>query len=66
MDQASIDPGRLMKMVAKNAKKGAQFTPQGILRLPLNATEPHDVLMEIRALFEQLALQTDVDAVARR
>ena len=38
--QASIDPGRLMKMVAQNAKKGAQFTPQGVLRFPLKATEP--------------------------
>ncbi len=52
--QASIDPGRLMKMVAQNAKKGAQFTPQGVLRFPLKATEPRDVLNEIRALLEEL------------
>jgi transcription-repair coupling factor (superfamily II helicase) len=65
-DQASVDPGRLMKMVAKHAKKGAQFTPQGILRFPLTATQPQDILLELRVLFEQLALETDVDAVARR
>src|SRR6202522_2887946 len=52
--QANIDPGRLMKMVAQNAKKGAQFTPQGVLRFPLKATEPRDVLNEIRALLEEL------------
>src|ERR1700728_1356066 len=53
--QASIDPGRLMKLVAQNAKKGAQFTPQGVLRFPLKATEPGDVLSEIRTLLEVLA-----------
>jgi transcription-repair coupling factor (superfamily II helicase) len=65
-DQASIDPGRLMKMVAKNAKSGAQFTPQGILRFPFKATAPQDILLELRVLFEELALETNVDAVARR
>jgi transcription-repair coupling factor (superfamily II helicase) len=43
-----------MKMVAQNAKKGAQFTPQGVLRFPLKAAEPRDVLNEIRALLEEL------------
>jgi transcription-repair coupling factor (superfamily II helicase) len=52
--QASIDPGRLMKLVAQNAKKGAQFTPQGVLRFPLQATEPKEILDEIRALLEAL------------
>src|ERR1700691_393056 len=52
--QANVDPGRLMKMVAQNAKKGAQFTPQGVLRFRLKATEPRDVLNEIRALLEEL------------
>jgi transcription-repair coupling factor (superfamily II helicase) len=53
--QANIDPGRLMKLVAQNAKKGAQFTPQGVLRFPLKATEPGEVLDEIRALLVALA-----------
>src|SRR5271155_3191237 len=62
--QASIDPGRLMKMVAQNAKKGAQFTPQGVLRFPLQATEPQDVLVEIRALLEELAAGEEVEVAA--
>ena len=52
--QASIDPGRLMKLVAKNAKAGAQFTPQGVLRFPLTAKEPVQVILEIRLLLDEL------------
>jgi transcription-repair coupling factor (superfamily II helicase) len=57
-ETAAVDPGRLMKLVAKNAKRGAQFTPQGVLRFPLTATKPEDILNEVRALLEELALQT--------
>jgi transcription-repair coupling factor (superfamily II helicase) len=62
--QASVDPGRLMKLVAQNAKKGAQFTPQGVLRFPLKATEPGDVLNEIRALLEALAATEEPEVAA--
>jgi transcription-repair coupling factor (superfamily II helicase) len=55
-ENASIDPGRLMKLVAKNAKRGAQFTPQGVLKFPLTGMKPDDVLIEIRLLLEELAL----------
>ena len=55
-ENAGIDPGRLMKLVAKNAKRGAQFTPQGVLRYPLSSPKPDDVLAEIRALLDQLAV----------
>jgi transcription-repair coupling factor (superfamily II helicase) len=57
-ETAAVDPGRLMKLVSKNAKRGAQFTPQGVLRFPLAATKPEDVLNDVRALLEELALQT--------
>ena len=57
-ETAAVDPGRLMKLVSKNAKRGAQFTPQGVLRFPLTATKPDEVLAEVRALLEELALQT--------
>jgi len=57
-ETAAVDPGRLMKLVAKNAKRGAQFTPQGVLRFPLSATKPEEILNEVRALLEELALQT--------
>ncbi len=56
-DKAEIDPGRLMKLVARNAKKGAQFTPQGVLRFPLAGKKPAEVFQEVHALLEQLALE---------
>ena len=57
-EHASIDPGRLMKLVARNAKRGAQFTPQGVLRYPLAQTKPDEVLMEIRLLLDELTVET--------
>ena len=57
-ESAAVDPGRLMKLVAKNAKRGAQFTPQGVLKFPLKAIKPEEVLAEVRALLEELTLQT--------
>jgi transcription-repair coupling factor (superfamily II helicase) len=56
-EKAEVDPGRLMKLVARNAKKGAQFTPQGVLRFPIAGTRPADVFQEVHALLEQLALE---------
>lgn len=54
-ENAAIDPQHLMRLVAKNAKRGAQFTPQGLLKFPLAATRPDEVLLEIRDLLEKLA-----------
>jgi len=54
-ENAGVDPGRLMKLVAKNAKRGAQFTPQGVLRYPLSSPKPDDVLVEIHVLLDQIA-----------
>jgi transcription-repair coupling factor (superfamily II helicase) len=51
---AQVDPGVLMKLVARNAKKGAQFTPQGIFRWPLTSAKAEDVLAETRALLDSL------------
>jgi transcription-repair coupling factor (superfamily II helicase) len=53
-DKALIDPARLMQLVAKNAKRGAQFTPQGVLRFPLAATKPEAIMVEVHALLEKL------------
>ena len=44
-----------MKLVARNARKGAQFTPQGVLKFPLAATRPDEILLEIRELITNLA-----------
>jgi transcription-repair coupling factor (superfamily II helicase) len=51
---AAIDPAMLMKLVSRNAKRGAQFTPQGTLRWPLHSAKTEDVLSETRALLHSL------------
>ncbi len=55
MENAAVDPQHLMRLVARNAKRGAQFTPQGLLKYPLTATRPDEVLLEIRELLTNLA-----------
>ncbi len=55
MENAAIDPAHLMRLVAQNAKRGAQFTPQGLLKYPLAATRSDEVLLEIHEVLEKLA-----------
>jgi transcription-repair coupling factor (superfamily II helicase) len=50
----SVDPGTLMKLVSRNTKRGAQFTPQGLLRWPLTSAKAEEVLAETRALLDSL------------
>ncbi|MGA8937889.1 MAG: hypothetical protein WB439_01875, partial [Acidobacteriaceae bacterium] len=50
----SINVGALMKLVARNAKNGAQLTPQGTLRWPLTSAQADAVLSETRELLEML------------
>jgi len=52
--EKSVDPGVLMKLVSRNAKKGAQFTPQGVLRWPLAGAKAEEVLDGTRALLDAL------------
>jgi len=54
-EDAAIDPQHLMRLVAKNTKRGAQFTPQGVLKFPLAAIRPDEILLEIRELINKLA-----------
>jgi transcription-repair coupling factor (superfamily II helicase) len=49
-----INPGMLMKLVAKNAKNGAQMTPQGLLKWPLSGAQADVVLRETRELLDML------------
>ena len=49
-----VDPGLLMKLVSRNARNGAQFTPQGVLRWPLTSAKAEDVLRETRELLDSL------------
>jgi transcription-repair coupling factor (superfamily II helicase) len=55
VENAAVDPNRLMQLVARNARRGAQFTPQGVLKLPLTATRPDEVLLEIQEILSRLA-----------
>jgi len=50
-----VDPATIMRLVARNAKRGAQFTPQGVLRWPLTSAKAADVLSETRAMLESLS-----------
>ncbi len=54
-ENAAVDPAHLMQLLERNARRGAQFTPQGVLKYPLTATRPDDVLLEIRGLLADLA-----------
>jgi len=54
-ENAAVDPAHLMQLVQRNAKRGAQFTPQGVLKLPLKSSRPDEVLLEIRELLACLA-----------
>src|SRR6202453_271528 len=53
-DSKTVDPAMLMKLVSRNAKRGAQFAPQGTLRWPLPSAKAEDVLSETRALLDSL------------
>jgi transcription-repair coupling factor (superfamily II helicase) len=56
-DGKGINVGALMKLVARNAKNGAQLTPQGTLRWPLSSAQADVVLAETRELLEMLRPQ---------
>jgi transcription-repair coupling factor (superfamily II helicase) len=49
-----INVGALMKLVSRNAKNGAQLTPQGVLRWPLSGSDAETVLSETRELLASL------------
>jgi transcription-repair coupling factor (superfamily II helicase) len=55
MENAAVDPAHLMRLVARNAKRGAQFTPQGLLKYPLAALRSDEILLEIHEVLEKLA-----------
>ncbi|MBT9331619.1 transcription-repair coupling factor [Paracidobacterium acidisoli] len=65
-EHAGVDPGRLMKLVAKNAKRGAQFTPQGVLKYPLTSSKAAEVIAEVRTLLEELTAGEQASGPANR
>jgi transcription-repair coupling factor (superfamily II helicase) len=51
--ETHIDPARLMNLVSQT--RGAQFTPAGVLILPLDgATSPAEILAFLKQRFDQL------------
>jgi transcription-repair coupling factor (superfamily II helicase) len=54
-ENAPVDPQVLLRIVARHAKRGAQFTPQGVLKYPLSSARPDEILLEIRDLLLNLA-----------
>ena len=54
---AAIDPARLAQFVAAESKAGAQFTPAGILKFSLKATQPAEVLERLKGLLVQLSAE---------
>jgi len=54
---APIDPGAMMKLVSRSAKRGAQFTPQGVLRWPISSSKPAEVISEARGLLEEITVR---------
>jgi transcription-repair coupling factor (superfamily II helicase) len=52
---SQVDPATMMKLVSRNARRGAQFTAQGMLRWPLTSAKAEVVLTETRSLLESLS-----------
>jgi transcription-repair coupling factor (superfamily II helicase) len=50
---AAVDPEELSRFVS--AQRGAQFTPDGMLKFALKATAAEEVLRALRTILEQLA-----------
>ena len=50
---AVVDPGKLASFVS--SQRGAQFTPEGVLKFSLKANTAEEVLSQLRNLLEQLA-----------
>ena len=63
--RATVDPAAMMKLVSWNAKRGAQFTPQGILRWPLSSAKAQDVIAETRTLLESLSPTEPANSLIR-
>ncbi|HUN87792.1 MAG TPA: TRCF domain-containing protein, partial [Terriglobales bacterium] len=54
-DNPAIDPQKLMRFVAQ--KKGANFSPQGVLKFTMTATAADQILETLRTTLEGLAPQ---------
>jgi transcription-repair coupling factor (superfamily II helicase) len=60
---AVIDPGKLAQFVS--SQRGAQFSPDGMLKFSLNASVAQEVLRRLRSVLEQLAGEVPQEAPAQ-
>lgn len=49
-----VEPEQLMRVVRLHARRGAQFTPQGVFKYPLKTVRPDEMLLELRELLSTL------------
>ena len=59
---AAVDPEQLARFVS--SQRGAQFTPDGMLKFSLKATAAQEVLRTLRTILEQLASSEAASAVS--
>ena len=57
---AVIDPGKLAQFVS--SQRGAQFTPDGMLKFTIKAVMPDEILHHLRDLLDQLAAEVPAQA----
>jgi len=61
---AAVDPEQLARFVS--AQRGAQFTPDGMLKFVLKATAADEVLRALRTVLEQLASEESASEVGSK
>jgi transcription-repair coupling factor (superfamily II helicase) len=59
---ATVDPDRLARFVS--SQRGAQFTPDGMLKFTLKATAADEVLRALATILEQLATEESASEVS--
>src|SRR3989454_1077148 len=63
LPNAVIDPAKLAQFVS--SQRGAQFSPDGMLKFSLNASAAQEVLRRLRSVLEQLAGEVPQEAPAQ-
>ena len=56
-EMAQIEPARLAKFVSQN--RGTQFSPGGVLKFPLKATQPEMIIDQLNGLLRELSAETE-------
>lgn len=54
-ENAEVDPAKLAQFVARN--RGAQFTPQGILKFTMKSNRAEDVLTGLKQVLEEISVE---------